>query len=304
MRKFVRRISAYVRKQRPNFVVIARNGLELINKIGREDPPKSAPARTYLGALDGVLVDSLFYGLPHMGRKSPAKRRKRRLRLAEQAKGDGLRVLVLDHVTRRPDVRKSYRLSAARGYAWFAAYAQGKSLNRIPPYPRRPFNEKAESVLSLRGVRNFLFLEDSAAFGRQDEFTLKLHQTNYDMVVVDVFHAGRPLSKRAIQTLKYKKIGGRRLVLAQMNIGTAASYRYYWKAKWRRGSPVWISAPTPGDPDRYYVEFWRSEWQKVITGDTRSYVYGIIDLGFDGVVLSGLESYRFFQNPNDQGEGR
>ena len=91
------------------------------------------------------------------------------------------------------------------------------------------------------------------------------------------------------------KIGARRLVFALMDIGTAASYAYYWTPGWREGAPIWISAPTPGDPDRYFVEYWRPEWQQIITGNPNSYLYGVLRQGFDGVILEGLESYRFFE---------
>ena len=37
---------------------------------------------------------------------------------------------------------------------------------------------------------------------------------NYDAVIVDVFHGRLPLTRQAVETLKYKKIGSRRLVLA------------------------------------------------------------------------------------------
>ena len=51
------------------------------------------------------------------------------------------------------------------------------------------------------------------------------------------------------------------------------------------------------------MEFWRPEWQRIIYGDTKSYVYGLITLGFDGVILEGIEeSYRFFEGGGEQEE--
>ena len=132
---------------------------------------------------------------------------------------------------------------------------------------------------------------------------MKMHGTNYDLLIVDVLHGRNPLSRKAVETLKFKKIGARRLVFATVNIGTAASYRFYWKANWREGSPAWIKAPVRDDPDRYHVEFWRPEWQRIIYGDTKSYVYGLITLGFDGVIMEGIEeSYHFFEGGGEQEE--
>ena len=175
------------------------------------------------------------------------------------------------------------------------ADTQRRILNSIPKYPARPIRENPNSILSLKDVKNFLYLRESSKFGRQDEFSLHLHGTNYDLVVVDVFHGRAPLSRQAVETLKFKKVGGRRLVFAHVDIATAASYRHYWKSRWREGSPVWIKAPVPGEPDRYFVEFWQPEWRRIISGNPKSYIFGIIAQGFDGVILEGVNAYRFFE---------
>jgi len=129
-----------------------------------------------------------------------------------------------------------------------------------------------------------------------------MHDTNYDMVVVEVFHGRRPLSRRAVETLKYKKIGTKRLVLAYMDVGSAAAYHYYWQPGWREGSPAWISAPQRDDPDRYRVEFWQPDWQQVIFGDTNSFTYGLIAQGFDGVVIDGLDTVQYFEGGGEEEE--
>ncbi len=256
----------------------------------------SFPARTYIRSIDGVLQEAMFFGKPIFGKPNTNKEsQEQTLKLAEQAQKSGLKVFTMDFARTPAVIDKALRMNAAKKFIPFVAPAKGRDLNSLPPYPKRPVNENPNSIVSLSTVRNFLRIGDSAAFGRQDEFTLKIHETNYDLVIVDVFHGRSPLSKQAVETLKYKKIGGRRKVLAYMDIGSASSYLYYWKPYWREGSPLWISAPVRGDPDRFYVEYWNPEWQKIITGDTKSYVYGAIDLGFDGVVLGGLDAYRYFE---------
>lgn len=295
MRRFVQLISTFARQRRRDFVVVAENALRLLTKVDPIDDTRKAPAETYMRSIDGVLQEALFFGEPEFGKPTPEERRLPLLELTDLAKANGLKVLVVDYVRDRKGIDASFRSNAAKGYAAFAAPARGMELNRLPGYANWPYAENPSSVLSLKDVRNFVVLRNTAALGREDEFVMKMHGTNFDLVIVDPFHGRQPLSKRAVETLKYKKLGARRLVLAHINIGAAASYDYYWKPTWREGSPVWISAPFRGNPDRYYVEYWRPEWQKIITGDAKSFVYGIIDLGFDGVVLGGLDTYRFFE---------
>jgi cysteinyl-tRNA synthetase len=229
--------------------------------------------------------------------------RARNLRLAGIAKDNGLPVIVMDYGTDHKTVDESHRLNRKQGFISTTVHAPLAELGSLPPYPKRPFGEDSKSTLSLKDVSTFAYITNSAAFGRESEFAMKMHGTNYDLMVVDVMHGRKPLSKRAVVTLKYKQIGGKRLVFATANIGAAASYRFYWKDTWREGSPDWISAPLRDDPDSHYVQFWRPEWQRLITGDTKSYIYGLVALGFDGVVLEGMEdAYRFFETGGEEEE--
>ena len=299
MRLFVQNISDYARKLRPAFIIIAQNGLELLVKQDLSDPDKTAPANTYIRSIDGVLQEGLFFGLG----KPPSKDKRESMhKLTEQAKKSGLNVLVVDYAKDPKTVDESHRLNAAKGFISFAAHEEIPFLNSLPPYPKRPFTENQYSILSLKDVRNFLVLEDTAAFGTQPEFALKMHDNNYDMLIVDIFHGRQPLSKRAVETLKYKKVGGRRLVIAHINIGSAASYHYYWKPYWREGVPFWISTPHRDDPDKYNVQYWQPAWQKVIFGDTQSYIYGLIDQGYDGVLLNGVDAFIFSEGSGEEEE--
>ncbi len=147
----------------------------------------------------------------------------------------------------------------------------------------------------MKDVKNYVYISDPAAFGRQDQFALTVQGTNFDLVIVDPFSGRQPLSRRAVETLKYKKLGARRLVFARMDLGTAASYGFYWQPNWSEGNPSWIGAPYPGDPDRYFVEYWNSGWQNLMFGNPQSFVYGLVAQGYDGVVLEGLRNFLAFE---------
>ena len=224
MRSFVQSISAFTRRYRPNFLVIPQNGLDLLVKIDDVEKTRVAPARTYMRSIDGVLQEKLQFGDPEYGMPPPDENRQKLLARTELAMTNGLKVLVVDYVKDAKGIDKSYRLNSAKGYISFAAPAMGLELNRLPDYPPRPFNENPSSLVSLGQAKNFAQIRESASFGVQQEFVLKMHDTNYDLIIVDVFHKRQPLSKRAVETLKYKKTGGRRLVLAHVDIGSAASY--------------------------------------------------------------------------------
>ena len=294
MRKFVQAISTYARQQKPGFLIIPQNGLELLMKQEADNETRQAPARTYMLSIDAVLVDGLFYGVPEVDKPVPEERRQPLLSLTEEARRARLPVLAMDYARDTAAVSDAYRQLSAKGLIPFVAGGTGLELNRIPGSGLTPWGANPNSVVSLAGVRNFVYIRDSSGFGRQDEFALKMHDTNFDLVVVDVFHGRQILSKQAVQTLRYKKLGARRLVLAYVNIGSAASYRYYWQNNWAPGAPNWIKEPIPGEPDRYQIAFWDPAWQAIIYGNAQSYISGIIDMGFDGAVLDDLSVYRYF----------
>ncbi len=300
MRKLVLSISRFARRYQPNFKVIARGGADLLVKRDDVDVSRTSPARAYMRSIDGIFEEGMFFDDRDPARPPSPKRRQRILGLAESARKNGLVVLAVDFGAAKTVIDEARAMATKRGFISFTADRPIVDISSLPAYPRRPFNENPRSINSLNQVRNFVVIGNSQPFGRQDEFALKVHGTNYDMVVVDVFHGRKPLSRQAVETLKYKKLGAKRLVLAMMDVGTAASYHFYWKDRWREGSPPWIGPPLADDPDRFQVEFWRPGWQKVITGDTDSYVYGLIAQGFDGVIIGGLDAYRFFESGGDE----
>ncbi|MBL6946039.1 MAG: endo alpha-1,4 polygalactosaminidase [Rhodospirillales bacterium] len=296
MRRFVQSISKFARQYRRDFSVLPINGLDLLVKIDPTDPEIQHPARTYMRSINGIVQEGLFYGVPEFGKPTDEKRVERLLPLAKMAMENGIKVLVMDYAKTPKTVDAGRRLAAKHGFTFFGAPAIGSELTTVPRFPRRPYGESGNSVLSLKSINNFLVIRDSSGFGRMEEFALKMHENNFDLVVVDVLHAvGEALSRRAVETLKFKKLGAKRLVFAYVDIGSAASYSYFWKDHWREGSPRWISAPVPGDPDRYFVQYWQPEWRQLITGDTNSYIYGVIRQGFDGVILDGMENFRYFE---------
>jgi len=246
-------------------------------------------------SIDGVMYDGVFLGYKVIGQAPPPEIQTRLLGNIDRAKQAGLTVMTMDYATQPKSIDAIY--SAARKRDLVAAVVPHATANliEIPPYPRRPNAENPKNILALSDVKNFIYLSDPAAYGRQDQFALKIHDTNFDLVIVDPFSGREPLSKKAVETLKYKKLGARRLVIARMDIGTAASYRYYWKQDWREGFPRWIANPYPGDPDRYFVEYWNPEWQQLMFGNPQSYLYGLIAQGYDGVLLEGMRNYLVFE---------
>ncbi len=302
MRNLVKDISKYARRFNRNFGIITQGGLKILEKEDPVDVTQRSPATTYMKSIDGINILGLNFHPPLKGKKkyvTEKKIRKEFIRLADLGKQRGLKIFVTDFASNLKTTQDSYNANLAKGFIPFTAKGVGSeyNFNNIPSIPSRPISENPKNITGLKGVQNYLYITDSSKFDRQQDFVIAVSDTNYDILIVDVFHKGRtPYRKAAIQGMKFKKLGARRLVYAYMNIGVAENHRYYWRDNWKEGQPSFIADPVPANPDKNYVEYWQAGWRKIITGNTNSYIYGIIERGFDGVILDGLDSYIFFES--------
>jgi cysteinyl-tRNA synthetase len=299
MRKFVQLISEYGRLTKPNFAIVTKNGLDLLIKRNIYNDKITPKARSYMRSIDGVMQEGMFFSQAHNGQPfgSPQVRhiQTKMLRLADYAKKSGLKVLTHDFGNGNKAIDDVRKLANARGFLSLMSDVPSHSIRKLTSHPSRPPQENSNNIISFGMIKNYAVIRNSVSFGLQSEFALKMHDTNYDALFVEVLHGSTPLSRQAVETLKYKKIGSRRMVLAYMNVGRAANYQYYWGNNWTTGYPSWVDEPLNSEPDHYRVKFWDKDWQNIITGNQNSYLYGIIAQGFDGVVIDGIDSYKFYE---------
>lgn len=306
MRLLVQNVSSFARRYNPNFVVLAENGLELVGKINPQDDTQVFPARAYIRSLDGFLEENLIErvdGDPNADekvKKDPLviARRERLVADIKTTKMLGLNILDLEYADTAAEIDKTYQTTAQKGFVPFVATST--FMGDLPKYPKQTFNANPKSLSDIASAENFVYIANSQGFGTVDDYVQALSYTNHDVIVTNVFHGRTPLRRIDVHRMKFKNLGSRRLVLAELDISTAATYHYYWQSNWGVGSPPFISIPLLEDPDRHRTLFWDPNWQSVISGGTNSFLYGIIDLGFDGVVLKGVDAWRFFETGGEE----
>jgi len=294
MRKFVKKISSYAKGINPNFIVIAQNGQELLTKNGKST---GEVVLDYINALDGIGREELFYGYEEDDFPTPESIRDYLLPFMELAKNNGKKILVIDYCQTPAFIDDSYSQSEIRGYISFAA--DHRELDNIPSYPPTPYKVNADDIISLSKARNFLCLINPGLFSTKDDFLNALRNTDYDILIIDLFYEDEQLTKQDISSLKFKKNGGRRLVIAYMSIGEAEDYRYYWQEEWEENPPPWLAEENPEWPGNYKVRYWYKEWQDIIFGNDSSYTKRILDSGFDGLYLDLIDAFEYFEEEKD-----
>lgn len=296
MRTFVQGTSTYARSKSPGFIIIPQNGIELITDTGETT---GTPVAAYIDAINGVGQEDLHYGYTGDNIATPAEDTTYLGGYLDIAESNGIQVLAIDYCSTPSYMDASYAASDAKGYMGFAA--DHRELDNIPPYPAVPHNENTNDITTLAGAQNFLYLINPSEFATKEEMLTAMQNTNYDVIVMDLFfNDGTPLSSADIASLKVKNNGYTRLVICYLSIGEAENYRYYWQSEWRRGNPDWLWKQNPDWPGNYKVWYWEPAWQAIIYGDTQtnghnSYLKQIIDAGFDGVYLDIIDAFWYWE---------
>ncbi len=291
MRDFVIGISQYAKTQKPGFIIIPQNGIELVTKTGGET---GTPATDYLKAIDGNGQEDLLFGYTHDNLVTSVSTTQYLKTFLNISKSAGKIILITDYCWDRNKMNASYVENNAFGYISFAA--NHRDLNNIPNWPLQPFRQNNKDILRLSDAKNFLYLINPGNFATKSGFIQAVKATNYDVVIMDLFfNDGTAFSKYEINELKIKNNGAKRLVICYLSIGEAENYRYYWKANWKASPPSWLAGENPNWPGDYKVKYWDPQWQAIIYGNDSSYLHKIMTTGFDGAYLDIVDAFEYFE---------
>jgi len=291
MRNFVQGISSYAKGLSPGFNIIPQNGQELVTGNGEED---GTCDMTYLNAIDGIGREDLFYGFDNDDVATIDDDRNYIISFLDKAYGFGKVILVTDYCSTLSKMDDSYSQNELKNYIAFAA--DQRDLDNIPSYPSEPNNTNTKVISSLDEAENFLYILDPEPFTTKQKFIDQVTATDYDLLIMDIFFDNVEFTSSEITELKNKSNGGKRLVISYMSIGEAEDYRYYWNSGWLSDSPTWLKEENPNWEGNYKVQYWDTEWQEIIYGNSESYLKKIIDAGFDGVYLDIIDAFEYFED--------
>ncbi|MBW7849831.1 MAG: hypothetical protein H3C38_04970 [Rhodospirillales bacterium] len=283
MRDLVGNLAAYAKGRKPSFVVLQQGGFELLVKGDREalweaqqaPQVRSAPAgavfHSLLENLDGVLVEGLYC--------SAAAKNAGASGLAKLMVSEGKRLLVVERC-RDLQARSTAAARAERDKALTYFVDDGS---------QRPPGENATHVAGLKSAANFL-VAPTRTLRKVADLISALRESNHDVVIVEPYLGAAPLTAEDVAALQFKRLGSRRLVIAAIPLNTANPERHYWKPDWSPGTPNWLRGRAAGT-NTYDVDYWHAEWKEIVG----AYLKGVIDLGYDGVLLTGTAAYLDFE---------
>ncbi len=289
MRNFVIDLSVWSKSQNSDFLIIPQNGQELITDTGNGD---GVPQADYLIAIDAAGRENMFYGYYADDQETPEADRQHLIDLCVLCESQGVEILATDYCSTPNKMDQSYILNEQYSFISFAA--DERELNHIPEYPPLVHNENDANILTISDARNFLYLINSENFSEKADLISAVSASNYDLIIMDLFHNESAYSSAEVTQLKTKANGGSRLVICYMSIGEAEDYRYYWNPDWSDNKPAWLEPENPDWPGNYKVRYWTDEWQEVIFGNDSAYLQLILNAGFDGVYLDIIDGFEYF----------
>ena len=289
MQDFVTDISLYARGIKPGFIIIPQNGIEL---AFRETDMSEGFRTSYINAIDGMGIEELFYN--DEGKKIKASDSDQKEKLAMlgiiTAKTD-IRIMVADFVSSDSYIDDSIDLCQKKGFIPFVRSYSNYHYKFIPAGP--PPGVNSNNINKLSDAQNYLYLISTDNYGTKQAMVDAIAGTDYDVVLIDLFFEKESLTAADLAQLRNKNNGGKRLVIAYMNIGSAETFRYYFEPEWKLKNPSWLAKKYEGYDDEFWVEYWNDQWRKIIFGNEDSYLDKIINAGFDGVYLDNVEAYYF-----------
>ena len=290
MRDFVIGLGDYARSIDADFIIIPQNGQELVTDDGDSG---GTPQTEYLDAIDATGRENMFYGYDSDDVETIPVEKQHLLDLCLVCEQHNVEVLSTDYCFTASKMDSSYSWNEQNGFISFAA--DERELNNIPDYPVTIHNENIDNIVQISQAKNFLYLINSENFVTKQDFIDAVSLTNYDAIIMDLYHNEVAFSSTEIDQLRAKQNGGERLVICYMSIGEAEDYRYYWQGSWEVGDPDWLESENPEWVGNYNVRYWEDGWQNIIFGNDSSYLKKILDAGFDGTYLDIIDGFEYFE---------
>ncbi len=288
MRQFVINISRYSKNFNPDFVIIPQNGVEIVTTDGQEN---NNIHHDYLNAIDGQGQEDFNFGYDGDNLPTPQNIHNHLNHFLNLEKNAQKTIFITDYLTSQTNMQVSLTVNNALGYVGYIA--ESRDLDLIPSYI---YHENNMNINRLSQANNFLYLLDFSRFSSKSDLLNQLENTNFDVIIMDLFFNQTAFTSQEINRLKHKHNGGIRKLIAYVSIGEAENYRYYWNSNWENDAPVWLDAENPNWPGNYKVRYWESDWQKIIYGNNNSYIKKVLDAGFDGAYLDIIDAFDYFDD--------
>lgn len=242
------------------------------------EPYRGSAAYEYLHGIDAIAVNNLYCG---SGYVSPI------------TKNHHLDLITIEQCSDEESLNRAKINAIADKKSIYGFTNLADAFNSIGDYDN--INDSSKNIYNIEEAQNILILNDDSKYTSQEKLTDDLSKTNYDIIIIKpLFDNRQRFSSENLRKLHFKKNGSKRLLIAEFNVAEANPKEYYWLNDWQIGHPHWLVRKSFSSADGIITEYWNMEWRKIIS----RYFKDILTEGFDGVFLTGIETYKYFEQQN------
>lgn len=307
MRDNIEMLADYAHARIPEFQIIVHEGEQLLNKslweyhlagyndarrkgINADDPSflyklnSSRPEESklagqalpkFINKIDGIALNNVFCG----NRK-----------LSNVLRQSGLKLMAIDQCPNDDSFDEAIQESFGEGLLLQGFLNPQNAFNNVHKQPI--INENARNIFQVADAKNFLILNDDSNYANKYDLIRDLQNTNFDLIVIPpLFHGTKAYTPEEVQSLRFKKNGTTRLIMAEMNLSEADPRSYYWRRDWKTGSPDWLVRPSFVTEQSVITRYWEDSWRRIIA----AYLQSIVNSGFSGVFMTGLQNHLYFE---------
>lgn len=307
MRELVMALSEYGKSRVPGFQIFTHGGQELLEKslweyhlenynniqkssknipdttfLAKEteipediDEDMQAQLQKYIANIDGVVVNSHYCG---------------DTRLVKNIKTYNIPAALIEYCPTTEALDNAIEAAFKDHNMLYAFTSKENAFNKIKK--QLIINENANNIFSGKEAKNISFLLDTQDYRTPYHVLDDIRNSNYDIIVVNpLFQDNQPYSADDVHAMQFKKNGAQRLVLATLNVSEINKYDEFWQKSWNTQKPDWLLLKTPNEKNTYIAKYWAKEWQRLLSRKFKD----LIDRGYNGVLLTGIENLRYFE---------
>ena len=274
----MRELIEQIKIQSKEKILVPQNGTNIFFNGDKLD-------KIFIKNVEGVSQESLFYGVGSINEETPEDEKNYLLKNLIEIEKEGKVVLSVNYANAK-NLRNKI-LKDTRKYNFIGEAVPSYSANSI----FQPLQKNSlKNVTNLKEVKNFLYLLNPEKFKNIDDYYRVLKNTDFDLLIIEPSLNGKFLTKEQIDSLKIRKNGTRRLIIAYFSIGEAENYRDYWQMSWNKKLPEWIVKENENWKGNFIIKYWSPQWKKII----KNYQKKLDNIGVDGYYLDTIDTYEQF----------
>ncbi|MFI3241274.1 MAG: hypothetical protein R3Y43_01755 [Alphaproteobacteria bacterium] len=186
-----------------------------------------------------------------------------------------------------PNFEKEY-LSYIDGVVKNKIYFKDKKLKFLK-------NSNHKLISKFSDIENYWFDLSDDDYKDKSEKIKKIINSNFDIIIINpMFKNKEKYTEDEINSMKFKKSGAPRLILAQMNLSEISPKDYRYKQEWNKQKPKWFARISLVNEKDYITKYWTSEWKKLLSRHFKA----IVESGYNGAFLTGADNHKYFEKTN------